>query len=40
MVRPSGTEPIIRIYAESDSQKNLDDLLSIYLEKIKSVLVR
>ena len=40
MVRPSGTEPIIRIYDESDSQKNLDDLLSIYLEKIKSVLAR
>ena len=40
MVRPSGTEPIIRIYAESDSQKNLDDLLSMFLEKIKSVLVR
>jgi|TARA_B100001750_G_C15521084_1_gene611622 phosphomannomutase/phosphoglucomutase len=40
MVRPSGTEPIIRIYAESDSQKNLDDLISKYLEKIKSILVR
>ena len=40
MVRPSGTESIIRIYAESDSQKNLDDLLSMFLEKIKSVLVR
>ena len=40
MVRSSGTEPIIRIYAESDSQKNLDDLLSMFLEKIKSVLVR
>jgi len=40
MVRPSGTEPIIRIYAESDSQKNLDDLLFTYLEKIKSVLAR
>jgi len=40
MVRSSGTESIIRIYAESDSQKNLDDLLSMFLEKIKSVLVR
>ena len=40
MVRPSGTEPIIRIYAESDSQKSLDDLISKYLEKIKSILVR
>ena len=40
MIRPSGTEPIIRIYAESDSQKNLDDLISKYLEKIKSMLAR
>ena len=40
MIRPSGTEPIIRIYAESDSQKNLDDLISKYLEKIKSILAR
>ena len=40
MVRPSGTEPIIRIYAESDSQANLDVLISKYLEKIKSLLAR
>jgi len=40
MVRPSGTEPIIRIYAESDSQKNLDDLISKYLKKIKTILSR
>ena len=26
MVRPSGTEPIIRIYAESDSEKTLKHL--------------
>ena len=40
MVRPSGTEPIIRVYAESDSQKNLDDLISKHHEKIKSILAR
>jgi len=40
MVRPSGTEPIIRIYAESDSQKNLDDLIFKHVEKIKLILSR
>jgi len=40
MVRPSGTEPIVRIYAESDSQENLDVLFTKYMEKIKSILVR
>ena len=40
MVRPSGTEPIVRIYAESNSQKNLDDLIFKYVEKIKSILSR
>jgi len=40
MVRPSGTEPIIRIYVESDSEKNLevieqniDEGLSNFLDK-------
>jgi phosphomannomutase/phosphoglucomutase len=40
MVRPSGTEPIVRIYAESDSEKNLEDLISKHTEKIKSILAR
>ena len=40
MIRPSGTEPMIRIYAESDSEKNLDNLISKHIEKIKSSLVR
>ena len=40
MIRPSGTEPIIRIYAESDNQKNLDHLMHEYTEKIKSILAR
>ena len=38
MVRPSGTEPIIRIYAEGDSQENLDKIMSENLQKIKSIL--
>jgi len=40
MVRPSGTEPIIRIYAEADSQKKLETLMSEYLSKIHSILFR
>ncbi len=40
MVRPSGTEPIIRIYAEADSQDKLDKLMSDYLQKIKLILGR
>ena len=30
MVRPSGTEPIVRIYAEAPSQADLDAMLSEY----------
>ena len=40
MVRASGTEPIIRIYAESDNQKGLDDLMHEHTEKIKSIIAR
>jgi len=40
MVRPSGTEPIIRIYAESDSEKNLETLMKEYIQKIKFFLHR
>ena len=40
MVRPSGTEPIIRIYAESDSEKNLETLMKEYIQKINSFLGR
>ena len=40
MVRPSGTEPIIRIYAEGDSQEKLDNIMSDYIQKIKSILGR
>ena len=38
MIRPSGTEPIIRIYGESNSQQNLDSLISNFVEKSKSIL--
>ena len=38
MIRPSGTEPIIRIYGESNSQQNLDSLISEFVEKTKSFL--
>jgi phosphomannomutase / phosphoglucomutase len=38
MVRPSGTEPIIRIYAEGNSQDNLDMLMARNMKKIKSIL--
>lgn len=40
MVRLSGTEPIARIYAESNSKESLDNLFSKYILKIKSVLDR
>ena len=40
MVRPSGTEPILRIYAESDSQSGLDDLISEYTQKIVCLISR
>jgi phosphomannomutase/phosphoglucomutase len=40
MIRPSGTEPIIRIYAEASSKEKLDNLILEYLQKIKSILDR
>ena len=40
MIRPSGTEPIVRIYAESESQDKLDTLMSEYLEKVSSIISR
>ena len=38
MIRPSGTEPIIRIYGESNTKQNLDSLISNFVEKTKSIL--
>ncbi len=40
MIRSSGTEPIVRIYAEAESQEKLDDLMSEYLKKVKSIISR
>ena len=37
MIRPSGTEPIIRVYGEANSQEKLDDLMAKYLQKINSI---
>ena len=38
MIRPSGTEPIARIYAEADSQQKLDRTMAKYIKKVKSIL--
>jgi phosphomannomutase/phosphoglucomutase len=38
MIRPSGTEPIIRIYGESENQEKLDTLMAKYLKKVNSMI--
>ena len=38
MIRPSGTEPIVRIYVEAESREKLDALMSKYLAKVKSII--
>ena len=40
MIRPSGTEPIIRVYGEAETQEKLDSLMSEYLQKTKSIISR
>lgn len=40
MIRPSGTEPIVRIYVEAESQEKLDALMSDYLAKVSSIISR
>ncbi len=40
MIRPSGTEPIVRVYAEAESQEKLDSLMSEYLKKVKSIICK
>jgi len=40
MIRPSGTEPIIRIYGEAETKEKLDSLMSEYLQKAKSIISR
>ncbi|TBR22151.1 MAG: phosphoglucosamine mutase [Candidatus Nitrosotenuis sp.] len=40
MIRPSGTEPIARIYAEANSEEKLHTLMSKYTKKVNSILDR
>lgn len=40
MIRPSGTEPIVRVYAESENSEKLDELISEYVGKVKSIITR
>ena len=40
MIRSSGTEPIVRIYAEAESKQKLDYLMSEFTKKTKSVISR
>ncbi|MCV0430488.1 phosphoglucosamine mutase [Nitrosopumilus sp.] len=40
MIRPSGTEPIVRVYAEAESKEKLDTLMSEYLKKVSSIISR
>ena len=38
MIRPSGTEPIVRIYVEAESHEKLNTLMSEYLTKVNSII--
>lgn len=40
MIRPSGTEPIVRVYAEAESQEKLDEIMSDYIKKVKTIISR
>jgi len=40
MIRLSGTESIVRVYAESESQEKLDALMSEYIQKVNSIITR
>jgi len=40
MIRPSGTEPIVRIYGEAETQDKLDLLMSQYVQKVKAIISR
>ena len=40
MIRPSGTEPIVRVYVEAESQEKLDYLMSEYLKKVETIISR
>jgi phosphomannomutase/phosphoglucomutase len=36
LVRPSGTEPIVRIFAEAESQESADQLIKKFVKVVKS----
>jgi len=40
MIRPSGTEPIVRIYGEADTLEKLDLLMSQFLKKARFLISR
>ena len=40
MIRPSGTEPILRIYAEADSAEGLEGIMSGYVARVRSIISR
>jgi len=40
MIRPSGTEPIVRVYAEAQSQEKLDIMMYETLKKVKTIISR
>ncbi len=40
MIRPSGTEPIIRVYGEAETQEKLDSLMSEFLKKTSFLISR
>lgn len=40
MIRPSGTEPIVRVYAEGGSAEDLEQLIAKYIQKIRAIISR
>ncbi|MCL4435351.1 MAG: phosphoglucosamine mutase [Thaumarchaeota archaeon] len=40
LIRPSGTEPVLRVFAESDRKDKLDTMINEYSEVVKDVLKR
>ena len=39
MVRASGTEPILRVYAEGRSQADLDSIMAEYVGRVRALVV-
>jgi phosphomannomutase/phosphoglucomutase len=40
LIRPSGTEPVLRVFAESDRKETLDDVINEYSDVVKDALKR